>query len=643
MQNYTIMPLDVEHLEEICQDIKEQYDRKIASCALFSMTLVPEGNPPIDKAGIMCEKYDLFRERLQEMGEECGILVQASIGHGYKLDQEFGYQKYVSLSTGEERNVCCPYDEGFRAHFRGVMKKLASHRPKVIMVDDDFRLMARLGKGCACPLHMKRLSEKIGEEITREELWEHTKSRDARSIEITKAFIETQGEALLGAAREMRAGIDEVDPSLPGVFCACGEAAEFAGEIAHILAGAGNPVTVRINNGNYTPAGARGLSHVAFRAAIQKIHMKEVGAILAETDTCPQNRYSTGAMSLHAHFTTSILEGTTGAKHWITRLFDFEPDSGKAYRRTLAKYAGFYHALADMVSQLKWVGANLYFTDRPYYGYENEKVKSAYWASCVLERMGIPMYYSSDISGAVFLDGDDVENYTEEECLKVLSGTVVLSGHSANLLSERGYGVHIGVEVREWNGPNTSYERIHLNGKKCSTQMQIRELVPLNREVEIPSTVYHLKDGKLEIPLFPGSTVYHNALGGNVIVFAGSPQARFHYTEAFSFLNESRKAQLVTLLKDSGVLPVYVMGDDEIYMKAAYMQDGNLFCAIFNTGFDPMEEILLCTEHKAVTVEQMNCDGVWQRCDFAQEGELLKVQSPAYTLQPVVLKITVAE
>jgi len=78
-------------------------------------------------------------------------------------------------------------------------------------------------------------------------------------------------------------------------------------------------------------------------------------------------------------------------------------------------------------------------------------------------------------------------------------------------------------------------------------------------------------------------------------------------------------------------------------MKAAYMQDGNLFCAIFNTGFDPMEEILLCTEHKAVTVEQMNCDGVWQRCDFAQEGELLKVQSPAYTLQPVVLKITVAE
>jgi len=161
--------------------------------------------------------------------------------------------------------------------------------------------------------------------------------------------------------------------------------------------------------------------------------------------------------------------------------------------------------------------------------------------------------------------------------------------------------------------------------------------------VKISSMVYHLKDGKLEIPLFPGSTVYRNALGGTVIVFAGSPQARFHYTEAFSFLNESRKEQLVALLKESGALPVYVAGDDEIYMKAAYMQDGSLFCAIFNTGFDPMEEIILCTERQAVTVERMNCDGLWQKCDFVQEGDLLTVQSPAYTLQPVALKITVAE
>ena len=70
--SYTIMPLDMEHLEEICQDIKEQFDSGICSCALFSMTLVPEGNPPADKASILCKKYDKFKARLDELGVPSG-------------------------------------------------------------------------------------------------------------------------------------------------------------------------------------------------------------------------------------------------------------------------------------------------------------------------------------------------------------------------------------------------------------------------------------------------------------------------------------------------------------------------------------------------------------------------------------------
>lgn len=643
MQNYTIMPLDTFHLEELCQDIKEQYDKKIASCALFCMTLVPEGNPPIDKAGIMCEKYDKFRDRLKELGAECGMLVQASIGHGYKLNQDFGFQKYISLVTGEEKNTCCPYDENFRAHFKDVMKKLASHRPKVIMVDDDFRLIARLGKGCACPLHMKRLREMIGEDITREELLEHTRRRDARSLAITQAFIETQGEALLGAAKAMREGIDEVDPALPGVFCACGNGAEYAAEIAKILAGKGNPVTVRINNGNYTPAGARGLSSVAFRAAVQKIHLGKVDAILAETDTCPQNRYSTSAMSLHAHFTASILEGAAGAKHWITRLSEFEPGSGKAYRKLLGENSGFYHTLSALVPELKWLGANNFLSAKPSYEYENEKQKSCFWANCVLERMGIPMFYSDQISAAVFLDSEDVWNFTDDECRQILMGTAVLSSRSAKIMEERGFGEFLGVTVKEWNGPNTSYEKIAVGKdtwKKAGAQMKIKELVVKEASVVAESVVCHLKDGRTEQPLFPGTTVYHNALGGTVIVFAGSPEARFHYTEAFSFLNESRKAQLVRLLKESGELPVYCVGDEEIYMKAAKMADDSLMCVVFNTGFDPMEELTLCVEQEVMQVERLTAEGNWEICGFDNDADLLTVKVPVYTLQPVVLKLS---
>ena len=51
---YTIMNLDMNHIDEICDDIKYQYENGNASCALFSMTLVPEGDPPVNKAKKMC-------------------------------------------------------------------------------------------------------------------------------------------------------------------------------------------------------------------------------------------------------------------------------------------------------------------------------------------------------------------------------------------------------------------------------------------------------------------------------------------------------------------------------------------------------------------------------------------------------------
>ena len=41
---YTIMNLDMNHIDEICDDIKYQYENGIASCALFSMTLMPDGS-----------------------------------------------------------------------------------------------------------------------------------------------------------------------------------------------------------------------------------------------------------------------------------------------------------------------------------------------------------------------------------------------------------------------------------------------------------------------------------------------------------------------------------------------------------------------------------------------------------------------
>ena len=113
------MNLDVQHVDEICNDIKNQYETGVADCVLFMFKLVPEGDPLINKAKIQGEKYKIFKKRLDEMGLKSGILVQCSIGHGWTLDEPNNLVKYKNLTNGkEDANVVCPYSRHFHDFIR---------------------------------------------------------------------------------------------------------------------------------------------------------------------------------------------------------------------------------------------------------------------------------------------------------------------------------------------------------------------------------------------------------------------------------------------------------------------------------------------------------------------------------------------
>ena len=637
LNSYSIMPLDINHIDEICNDIKEQYESGVATCALFCMTLVPEGNPPADKVGVLCKKYALFQEKLNSMGLKCGVLVQASVGHGWVLGEMFPYQNHVNFNDGVGVASVCPADNGFKDYIYNVMKTIASYNPSTIMVDDDFRLIWFKGEGCACPLHMARFNERAGTSFTREELWEILNQRTEESKKYTDIFIEVQKDSLLETARVMRQGIDSVNPSLPASYCCCGNNAEFAYEIADILSGEGNPVTIRINNGNYTPVGARFFSRVFGRAATQIAKLKgKADVILAETDTCPQNRYSTSAASLHTHFTGTILEGANGAKHWITRLTTHEPKSGEAYRKILSKYNGFYERLAELTPTLKWRGCRIHTPTKPDFTYGRVKEECDGWSYCVLERMGIPMYFSGENGGVLCLEGDSDSWFDDSEILKILSGPVFLASDTAKKLYDRGFGKYIGVDVRKWQGPTPTTERFK-NGKLTKVQMKTNELVPLNSDVIADSYVVNTLDYTNYTELFPGTTIYKNELGGTVFTFCGTPVSNFHIAEAFSFLTYSRKEQLVNMLKQTNELPVYYVGDEEVYLKCADMENGDTFVAFFNIGFDPIEKICLDCSFTPSKIEYLTPNGQSKEVNFEIKGSNVEIDISANTLYPVIL------
>lgn len=640
MKIYSIIPLNVNYVDEICEDIKEQYEKNVASVALFSMPLVPEGNPVINKAELALKKYDLFRDRLSEMGLKCGILVQCTIGHGYPLNEMFPFQKCINLNDGEAVARCCPYDEGVRDHFREVMKTLTRHNPETIMIDDDIRLLTHFGKGCACPLHMAEFNKRAGTNITRQELYDIIMDKTHKDcMRFREIFESTQEDSLLGFAKAIREGIDAVDPYMSASVCTAGT--DPHGKIAEVLAGKHNPSIMRINNGAYSTPGMRNLSLSMYKAALQmSLEDNKADIYLAETDTCPQNRYSTSAHYVHTHFVGTILEGASGAKHWITRTMDFEPESGREYRRVLSKYAGMYEKLSQINKNLSWRGCNILLPRKMPYAFELPPFTHPHnaWSTCVLERLGLPLYFSKQCGGAMFFDSDYDKYFSDDEIIQVLKGTVILSSSALKSFNERGFAHLTGVGAKEWKGKPVNSELIAITGKKCHKQYELMELVPIAENVECLSHSINIT-GDITEHLFPAVTLYKNELGGTVIACCGTPDAPFHYTTGFSFLNYSRKCQFEDILKRTGNLPIYYPEDAEVYLKCADMPDGKMLCAVFNIGMDAIENLPLCIDKDVKTICIMTPEGEWENLSFEKEGNKYILNTTASILTPVILSV----
>ena len=649
MINLSIMPLFTDHVEEICNDIIEQQRTGVSTHAMFMMKFNPEGTPAVDKATRECKKYDLFRERLDRAGAKHGVLVQATLGHIVIPASPYPFQPSVFLSTGEERVVtCCPLDPTFREYIKGQFRILAKHSPSVVMIDDDIGLLYKQTKGCACKYHMAEFNKRAGTNMTREELYLHTQGTGDEDKYYTNIYVDVQRDGLVGCVKAMREGLDEVDPTIQGVisgiytstFC------EFSDDIAEAFAGEGNPRIARLNGGPYSNSMARGgarfFTSNMFRAAILRENAKnKVDIFLAETDTCPQNRYSTSAALLHAHYTASILEGAKGAKHWITRLGAFEPSSGKAYRKKLSKYSGFYEKLASYVDELKPFGCRIPLTLMQNYGFvpADMGLNLSPWATCVLERLGLPLYFANEGEGAVFLDDFSTDGFTDDEIKGFLRGTLILSVGAAEKLNKRGFLDYIGVEVEEWQGAVISGEaigRIRLPsqfGNKCLK-------VAKDGVESLSSVVHNNRENDTAEDLFPGVTRYENPLGGETVVFSGTPDMPFRYFSAFSLLNETRKRQFVEILSRRENLPLYYPEDAEVYIRAGRLASGEILAAVFNLSQDALDELPLVFKYEVHRVEMLDERGEREACDFELSDGILYIKKEFAAMEPRVFFIS---
>ena len=106
---------------------------------------------------------------------------------------------------------------------------------------------------------------------------------------------------------------------------------------------------------------------------------------------------------------------------------------------------------------------------------------------------------------------------------------------------------------------------------------------------------------------------------------------------AFGFLSYTRKKQFISLFKNTGNMPAYCIGDEELYFKCASLCDGRLLCAVFNFGFDPMEEIEMYFDTEPKKITKLMPDGKEQQISFTKSENGYIIDSCCNTLEPVIL------
>ena len=186
MRNINIAPMFPAYKNEICRDIAKLYEQGIITENAFMMKLNPEGTPPVDPVSEAAQNFQEMRAELRKYAPlRVGILIQASIGHGYWRDSPpADFTRMETLAPDQPEaltHIVCPYDPKVRSYLRGIAVKLGHLKPDFLLIDDDYRIIT--GRyGCFCALHIAGFNHLTGNSYTRESLSDAVRN-DRRSAE----------------------------------------------------------------------------------------------------------------------------------------------------------------------------------------------------------------------------------------------------------------------------------------------------------------------------------------------------------------------------------------------------------------------------------------------------------------------------
>lgn len=403
------------------------------------------------------KSFKKTRKKFMDYGFTVNAWLAPTIGYGGRSScDNDAPEKYTRIVTDLGRvteGAFCPLDENFTADFMNTLKALAETGVEEIMFEDDYTLTG--GKmfhehGCCCERHMKLLSKKLGEDVSREFISEKLYSSDG--IGYRHTFLEVMGETLADFTKKVEKTIHGVNPNIRIGLSA--NASSYlmegitTGELSKLTAGNTQPF-IRMTGAPYwdnIPTFAGNIEAIR----LQTYWLSDCGAeLINEGDVYPRPRHWIPAAYLEGYDMVLRADGNCGGilkymtdytsrANYETGYIDRHIRNKPHYEETERRFGGKKCVGLNIVENLDTF-ANAEFGDDvtrdTYHNYGAFQPLISQWFAV---DNSLPIAYGQKNSASIVF-GENARGVDEE----ILKNGVIIDAYAAKILMQRGIDVGI--------------------------------------------------------------------------------------------------------------------------------------------------------------------------------------------------------
>ncbi len=583
------------------------------------------------------EVHNLFVECktfLEENGFRVGVWVAPTIGYGapYYFDNDAPYT-HLHTITGEDipGAYCTLYDD-FAENLCSIFKKIASTGVKEILLEDDYTQTGGKVKveriACCCEKHMEIFRERLGEDITREEL--HKKVLLEGPNKYRDLWLEIQGETLIKITEKIEKAVHSVDPDIRIGLSANWTSFAIEGvphnTLAKIIAGKNRPF-VRLTGAPYW-----GYFPNPFITAIEGARTMSSWydndvELLSEGDTFPRPRHHVSSAKLENFYT--ILRADKKTEGSLKYMVDYNSSATyeKGYIDRHIRNAETYKEI-DKRFTGETVGLNVLQVPQMFKTVEfSEDNKLEHYNSTGLlltvsnwfvSENPIPTTYENK-EGATLVFGEAAKYVTED----ILKRGVILDATAAKILMSNG--IDVGIKNFERVNPPLAEKFLDEDETIIIASPQTHHFYKytLDENAKVLSELYYDTEGLAilspkglnEEQKYPSCYLYENKDGLRFMVYSfaaesfGAEEIPATTTLFRNYMLPRELAKGIKFLQNGESLPAICFDNPDLYILCK--KDGNkLTVGIWNIFQDEAitPEIILDKEYK--NLDCYNCDGV---------------------------------